>query len=234
MDALTREIHVNFYIQKTDLPNANIADDARLCAGEGWIALVREVLENIGSATITAIREDAGLLRIELANATAEAKNFVKHIQLKSANVCEICGALGSLRHELKDGKPAGWLRPRCAEHIDTRTSRWEMPRISKEPSTANLSNCMTAGALIEILGKHPADLPVLVEGYETGFDEIHKVQAATAAVSLDAEDWEGQYHPAEQGTACLLIIGRRDSYRSATKSAISNVMRTPVTYGTE
>lgn len=232
MDVFPRETHVNIYIQKTDLPNANITDDARLYAGKGWLALVREALKSIGAAQITAIREDSGLLRIELANASDSARSAVKLIQLKSANVCEICGAPGSLRHELKGGKPAGWHRTRCADHIDTRTSSWEMPRISQEPSTADLSRCMTAGQLIEMLAKHSADTPVLVEGYETGFDEIHKIEAIEAAVNPDSEEWDGQYQPADKGTDCLLILGRRDSRRNV--DAIANAMRNHVTNATD
>ncbi len=209
---------MNIYISKSDLPNANLADDARLYAGKGWLALVLEAMPIIGSAPIMAIREDAGQLRIELGKAEPDVRQKIEAIQARSAHVCEVCAAPGSLRHELKEGKPAGWHRTRCADHVDTRTSSWEMPRISQEPSTADLSRCMTAGQFIEILSKHPAGLPVLVEGYETGFDEIHKIQIVQSAVNPDAEEWDGQYQPVEQGTDCLLILGRRDSRRNEKK----------------
>jgi hypothetical protein len=207
---------MNIYIKKTDLPTANIADDARLYAGRGWIALVQEAVTVICSAQIRAIREDAGLLRIELANATTEQRAQVKAIEAKSASMCEICGEPGSLRWEgLKDGKPAGWHRVRCDLHVFTRTSSWPvMPRISKRPSTADLSSCITVSQLTEILKQYPADMPVLVVGYETGFDEIHKVQTVAAAVNPEAEDWDGQYELADPGTACLLILGRQDTFR--------------------
>ena len=112
------------YIQKEDLPGANFAHDARLYAGHGWLNLVRQAMEVIGSSPIHAIREDAGLLRIELGRPTPEQRETIREIQVRSAHVCEICGASGSLRFEgLKKGQPAGWHRTRCDEHVDTRTS---------------------------------------------------------------------------------------------------------------
>lgn len=224
----------NTYIQKSDLPTANFTDLARLYAGKGWLSLVQEAMPDIGTALICAIREDSGLLRIELASTyTDMRKQAIQLAQLKSAKTCEICGEPGSLRHELKNGKPAGWHRTRCDQHIDTRKSSWEMPRRAKEPSSADLSTCMTAGQLIEILKNHPEDTPVLVEGYETGFDEIHKVQTIAAEVNQDAEEWDGQYQSAEKGSPCLFIVGRRDSYRIAEKNIATNVTGTPITNAT-
>ncbi|SDU13785.1 hypothetical protein SAMN05216296_1989 [Pseudomonas pohangensis] len=111
------------YIQKEDLPTASFALDARLYAGQGWLSLVREAMVVIGSSPIHAIREDAGLLRIELGRPTPEQSETIKEIQKRSAQVCEICGEQGSLRFEgLKNGQPAGWHRTRCDEHVDTRT----------------------------------------------------------------------------------------------------------------
>ena len=88
---------------------------------------------DIGTALVCAIREDGGLLRIELASTyTGMRKKAIQLAQEKSAHICEICGEPGSLRHELKNGKPAGWQRTRCDHHIDTRTSSWLMPRIQE------------------------------------------------------------------------------------------------------
>lgn len=123
------------YIQKEDLPAASFAPDARLYAGDGWLALAREAMAVIGSSLIHAIREDAGLLRIELGRPTPEQCETIREIQTRSAHVCEICGEPGSLRFEgLKNGQPAGWHRTRCDLHTDTRT-------MSVINATTNLSH---------------------------------------------------------------------------------------------
>lgn len=113
------------YIEKTHLPaTANLASDARLYAGTGWLNLVREALALIGDSIIMAIREDSGALRVELANATPEQRSALVEISQRSLTVCEICGEPGLLRFEgVKAGIPAGWHRTRCDQHVDTRTS---------------------------------------------------------------------------------------------------------------
>jgi hypothetical protein len=112
------------YIQKDDLPTASFTLDARLYAGQGWLNLVREAMAVIGSSPIQSIREDAGLLRIELGRPTPEQIETIREIQARSAHVCEICGDPGILRYEgLKNDKPAGWHRTRCDQHVDERTS---------------------------------------------------------------------------------------------------------------
>lgn len=233
---------MNTYISKSDLPSANFTDHPRLYAGRGWLPLIQEAMPDIGTALICAIREDSGLLRIELASTyTSMRKDAIELAQEKSARICEICGEPGSLRHDEKAGKPAGWHRTRCDQHIDTRTSGIAnvmgmgiTNAIGRDPALSDIRKAMTAGQLIEILSKYPSDLPVLVEGYETGFDEIHKVQTIEAEVNQDAEDWDGQYQPAEKGAACLLILGRRDSYRTAQKNSATNVMGVPITNATD
>lgn len=112
------------YIQKSDLPEANFAPDVRLYADRGWLPLVREAIEVIGNSTIQSIREDAGLLRIELSRPTTEQAQAIRAIQERSAAVCGICGESGTLRFEgLKSGQAAGWHRTRCDRHVDDRTS---------------------------------------------------------------------------------------------------------------
>lgn len=112
------------YINKTHLPTANLDPAARLYAGLGWLNLVREALALTGDSIIMAIREDAGALRIELANSTPEQRAALVEISQRSLAVCEVCGEPGQLRYEgLNSGIPAGWHRTRCDQHIDTRTS---------------------------------------------------------------------------------------------------------------
>ncbi|HEV3157771.1 MAG TPA: hypothetical protein VGZ00_10535 [Candidatus Baltobacteraceae bacterium] len=76
----------------------------------------------------------------------------------------------------------------------------------------------MNVSELIEHLRTFPPDLPVLVEGYETGWDRIHKLRE-TAIVRFDkAREWDGEYREASEtkqtGTAALLIVGLRGELR--------------------
>jgi hypothetical protein len=63
----------HLYISAGDLPAAELAADARLYAGGGWMSLVREAMDIIGNSEIAAIREDAGRLRIELVLSTPDS-----------------------------------------------------------------------------------------------------------------------------------------------------------------
>lgn len=119
----------HFYISVGDLPGAKISPDARLYAGCGWLSLVREVMAIIGDSEITAIREDAGALRIELARTTPEQRSALRAIEERSLQVCEICGDPGELRYAgMKNGRPAGWHRTRCEKHVNTRTLAGKPP----------------------------------------------------------------------------------------------------------
>ena len=205
------------YIQKSDLPTANFTDHPRLYAGRGWLPLVLEAMPNIGTALICAIREDSGLLRIELASTyTAMRKQVIQLAQEKSAKTCEICGEPGSLRHDEKAGKPAGWHRTRCDQHIDTRTSGITnvmgmsiTNAIGRDPALSDIRKAMTAGQLIEILSKYPSDLPVLVEGYETGFDPIHSIVPAKAIPNPENQEHDGEFEKDERGSDCVIRLGK-------------------------
>ena len=112
------------YIENTHISTANLYSAVRLYAGRGWLSLVREALALIGDSTVMAIREDAGALRIELDNSTAEQRAALVEISQRSLTVCEVCGEPGLLRFEgVKAGIPAGWHRTRCDQHVDTRAS---------------------------------------------------------------------------------------------------------------
>jgi hypothetical protein len=214
---------MNIYISKSDLPNANFTDHPRLYAGKGWLPLVLEAMPDIGTALICAIREDSGLLRIELASTyTSMRKEAIQLAEEKSAKTCEICGEPGHLRHELKNGKPAGWHRTRCDQHIDTRTSGITnvmgmsiTNAIGRDPALSDISKAMTACQLIEILSKYPSDLPVLVEGYETGFDQIHSIVPAKAIPNPENQEHDGEFEKDGEGSDCLIILGKSEYRRS-------------------
>lgn len=84
----------------------------------------------------------------------------------------------------------------------------------------SDIRKVMTAGQLIEILKKHRADLPVLVEGYETGFDPIHSIVPAKAIPNPQNQDYDGEYEKDGQGSDCLLILGKSEYRRGPSYDA--------------
>ena len=50
----------------------------------------------------------------------------------------------------------------------------------------------MTTQELIERLKEFPPETPILVEGYETGFDDIVEVKPNEAVHYRHAQDWDG------------------------------------------
>ncbi|WP_336368292.1 hypothetical protein [Marinobacter sp. C2H3] len=52
----------------------------------------------------------------------------------------------------------------------------------------------MTAEELIAQLQKLPPETPVLVEGYETGFDDIVEVTSEQVVRYRHAQEWDGEY----------------------------------------
>ena len=81
----------------------------------------------------------------------------------------------------------------------------------------------LTVAELMERLREMPPELPVLVEGYETGLDAIYSLRETVVIQSTNCEDWDGEFEepknlqPAPQGVApfrALLILGRRGSRR--------------------
>lgn len=76
----------------------------------------------------------------------------------------------------------------------------------------------MTVSDLIEKLKEFDPALPVIVEGYETGWDSILMLRIANVMKHLNAHEWDGEFrvHGDSQkiGRAALLIVGRRGRYR--------------------
>lgn len=54
----------------------------------------------------------------------------------------------------------------------------------------------MTVKELVELLGKYPNDLRVVVNGYEDGFDDLSPERISVIKIQLDTQnhDWEGQH----------------------------------------
>lgn len=60
----------------------------------------------------------------------------------------------------------------------------------------------MTVQDLIRILGTYPADMRVVVNGYEEGFDDVSPERIAVVNVRLNqgTKDWQGRHlEPAMQ-----------------------------------
>ena len=57
----------------------------------------------------------------------------------------------------------------------------------------------MNVEELIEQLQHLPGNLPVLIEGYETGWDGIHELRTAGVVPYRKAEAWDGEYHLATE-----------------------------------
>ncbi|WP_323753279.1 hypothetical protein [Marinobacter sp.] len=75
----------------------------------------------------------------------------------------------------------------------------------------------MTAEELIARLEALPPDTPVLVEGYETGFDDIVEFTSEQVVRYRHAQEWDGEYQAPDrfssQETGALqaaVIRGRR------------------------
>ena len=54
----------------------------------------------------------------------------------------------------------------------------------------------MTVKELAELLGKHPDDLRVVVNGYEDGYDDLSLERISIIQIQLNTQihDWEGQH----------------------------------------
>lgn len=72
----------------------------------------------------------------------------------------------------------------------------------------------MTVDELLEQLRQLPGNLPVLVEGYESGFDGIRELRTAGVVPYRKAEAWDGEDHLATEfkqaGQPAVLLVGRR------------------------
>ncbi|WP_072676953.1 hypothetical protein [Marinobacter nauticus] len=78
----------------------------------------------------------------------------------------------------------------------------------------------MTAEELIAQLQKLPPETPVLVEGYETGFDEIVELTPDEVVRYRHAQEWDGEYQAPdrfsnpETGVRQVAVIRGRRGHR--------------------
>lgn len=78
----------------------------------------------------------------------------------------------------------------------------------------------MTVRELIELLEQQPADMRVVVDGYEQGYDDVSPQQISIVGIVLNAgaHHWEGQHgnpadlpvtHRADVTTVDALVLSR-------------------------
>jgi hypothetical protein len=78
----------------------------------------------------------------------------------------------------------------------------------------------MTAEELIAQLEKLPPETPVLVEGYETGFDDIVELTPEQVVRYRHAQEWDGEYQTldrfsnTETGRLKAVVIHGRRGHR--------------------
>lgn len=78
----------------------------------------------------------------------------------------------------------------------------------------------MNVKELIEVLGEYPADMRVVVQGYEDGYDDLSPEQLSRVKIVLDAgkERWEGKHgatgiRPPEDVKVADALVLRRVSW---------------------
>src|SRR5690554_6806706 len=82
----------------------------------------------------------------------------------------------------------------------------------------------MTAEELIAQLKTLPPETQVLVEGYETGFDDIVGLTSEQVVRYRHAQEWDGEYQPLDRFSSeqsdvlqAVVIRGRKGNRRKAT-----------------
>lgn len=76
----------------------------------------------------------------------------------------------------------------------------------------------MTVHDLLTLLSRLPPDLPVFVEGYESGWDTLTAVEEGKALPVPRAEEWDGEVErehiSSGDAPSAIFLIGRRGHRR--------------------
>ncbi|MCK4981737.1 MAG: hypothetical protein KAS17_02375 [Victivallaceae bacterium] len=64
----------------------------------------------------------------------------------------------------------------------------------------------VTVGELIEILKQHPKDMPVIVSGYETGYENFYQPFVKKIKHLPENPYWDGQFQLDEDGADVLIL----------------------------
>lgn len=68
----------------------------------------------------------------------------------------------------------------------------------------------MTVKELIEKLQQFPADCPVVLDGYEDGYNEATDIRTKTISRQDSAEWFNGEFDDTEDGNEAVLITSAR------------------------
>ena len=63
-----------------------------------------------------------------------------------------------------------------------------------------------TVGELIEILKQYPQDMPVVVSGYENGYEKFYQPFVKKVIHLPENPYWDGQFQLDDKGTEVLLL----------------------------
>ncbi len=63
-----------------------------------------------------------------------------------------------------------------------------------------------TVGELIKILQQYPDDMPVVVSGYENGYENFYHPFVKKVKQMPDNPYYDGQFQPDDEGTEVLLL----------------------------
>ena len=67
------------------------------------------------------------------------------------------------------------------------------------------MNEITTVKELIEILKQMPADLPVLVNGYESGFDNFYNPSIKTLKYVPEVKYWDGEFQQSDNESGNLI-----------------------------
>lgn len=76
----------------------------------------------------------------------------------------------------------------------------------------------MTVAELVRLLARHPADLRVVVNGYEDGYDDLSPGQVSRIRIALNTgkHQWEGRHGDSDvvapDGEVVEAVVLRRES----------------------
>lgn len=94
------------------------APGASIGVPEGWTDLMLELHERLVEASpdfaYAQVKQKWGELRVYVSGATAEARDLIAAAELRSREVCEVCGEPGS-----PCVSSHGWYRALCPAHAD-------------------------------------------------------------------------------------------------------------------
>lgn len=109
------------FAEPTGPPKSRFALDG-MAVGDGWAAILDDMASEIEQYCATngiqipgvlQLKDKLGTLRVYVGRVCHELHEIIARAETRSAETCDICGAVGSLRSE------GGWLRTRCEKHVD-------------------------------------------------------------------------------------------------------------------